>query len=96
MLNIKMLNINSRYIVKRQTKEIKVYLPEQCPFRYTAFHNVTSDEEDYCGYLKSLHKTVDVLFVIEEHKFASTEDANATCCCTDDQWIEGCPLLKDD
>ncbi|GAF83116.1 unnamed protein product, partial [marine sediment metagenome] len=29
-------------------------------------------------------------------KFTSLDNVDATCCCTDERWIEGCPLLNSD
>lgn len=85
--------------IKRTIKEIKVFLPEQCPFRYwSTIHYSSGDvgEDEFCSYLKSLHKTVERFGSICGRKISYIEDADTTCCCTDDRWIEGCPLLKDD
>ena len=87
-------NISSRYIVKNQIKEIKVFLPKQCPFRFTVPYY--DGEEDYCGYLKSLHKIIEKQITFGDHIFTSKEKVDAACFCIDDRWIEGCPLLEDD
>ena len=73
-------------------KKIIVFSPEQCPFRYTAPYY--DGEEDYCSCLKSLHKIVEKRMTFGGHTLSYKEDANATCCCTDERWIEGCPLLN--
>ena len=80
-------------VVKKQTKTIKVFLPKQCPFRVTAPYY--DGEEDCCGYLKSLHETVEKRMTISGHTFSYRESASDFCVCTDEQWIEGCPLLND-
>lgn len=75
------------------TKKLVVYSPEQCPFRTIApWHD---GEADYCGYLKSLHKMVVNHITFDESTYSFEDDADAFCCCTDEQWLEGCPLLKD-
>ena len=58
-------------------KEIQVFLPEDCPFRYNASYY--DADEDYCnlaqkGYIDKGHEI---------------------CFCSDDKWIDGCPLLLD-
>ena len=44
-------------IKSKQAKEIVVFLPEQCPFRFSAPYY--DGEEVYCSYLKSLHRWIE-------------------------------------
>lgn len=75
-------------------EKLIVYSPEQCPFRTGAF-NRHGDEQEVCGYLKSLHLMESIPFTFQGHTITSIEkEQDADCCCTDEVWITGCPLLS--
>lgn len=84
--------------MKRTTKVVKVSKPENCPFRYwSTIHYSSGDigEDDFCSYLKSLDLKETRIAIIADHKLSYEDKVDTSCCCTDEQWIDGCPLLRD-
>lgn len=87
-----MFDINNIYLKSKPTKKLVIFKPDQCPFRFTALYY--EGEEDYCGYLKSLDKIVEKRISFGGYTHVYEDDADTACCCTDDRWIKGCPLLN--
>jgi len=48
------------------------------------------------SYLKSLHKWIEQQMTIFDHTFSYEEKDPGFCVCSDERWIEGCPLLNKD
>lgn len=78
--------------LKKPVKKLIAFSPEQCPFRSTVpWYDGTAD---YCGYLKSLHKMVEKRITFGGRTLFYEEEAEGFCVCTDELWLEGCPLLN--
>lgn len=60
-------------------EKLIAYKPEQCSFRIYAFDQYACDDH-FCAFLST-----------ETETNFKRED----CCCTNEVWIAGCPLLKD-
>ena len=62
---------------------VKVFSPDQCPFRYWApYYHQWDVKTDYCSYKRSLDEQ------------AGHGDVSCPCAANNEQWTEGCPLLE--